>query len=69
MYFEIQESRSVKGCKQATRFKKWKAVRIKDNYHTELYDLSVDLYEQNDVSKKHPELVKKANEILKKRAR
>jgi hypothetical protein len=41
-------------------------VRMKDNYHTELYDLSVDLYEQNYVSKKHPELVKKANKILKR---
>ncbi|WP_157663358.1 hypothetical protein [Polaribacter sp. SA4-12] len=45
MYFEIQEGRSVKGFKQATCFGKWKAVRMSDNYHTELYDLSLDLYE------------------------
>jgi hypothetical protein len=37
-----------------------------DNYHTELYDLSLDPYEKNDVSKEHPEVVKKANEILKR---
>lgn len=66
LYFEIQEGRAVKGFKQATRFGKWKAVRIGDNYSTELYDLSVDLYEQNDVSKQHPKLVKKANEIFKR---
>ena len=66
LYFEIQEGRSVKGFKQATRFGKWKAVRNKNNYHTELYDLSKDIAEKNDVSKQYPELVKKANEILKR---
>ena len=66
LYFEIQVGRSVKGFRQATRFGNWKAVRMGDNYHTELYDLSVDLYEKNDVSKQHPELVEKANEILKR---
>ncbi|MEN8703393.1 MAG: sulfatase-like hydrolase/transferase [Polaribacter sp.] len=64
LYFEIQEGRNVKGFKQATRFGKWKAIRIRDNYHTELYDLSTDLYEENDISNEHPELVQKANEIL-----
>ncbi|MCL7754617.1 arylsulfatase [Polaribacter sp. Z022] len=66
LYFEIQEGRSVRGFKQATRFGKWKAVRIANSYHTELYDLSTDISEKNDVSKQHPALVKKANEILKK---
>jgi arylsulfatase A-like enzyme len=66
LYFEIQEGRSVKGFKQSIRFGKWKAVRIGDNYYTELYDLSVDLYEQNDVSAKYPALVNKANKILKR---
>ena len=65
LYFEIQEGRSVKGFKQATRFGKWKAVRLANSYHTELYDLSTDIAEKNDVSKQHPELVKKANQILK----
>lgn len=65
LYWEIQEGRSVKGFRQAARIDNWKAVRYGDNYHTELYDLSVDLYEQNDVSAAHPEIVKKANTILK----
>ena len=66
LYFEIQEGRSVKGFKQATRFGNWKAVRKGNSHHTELYDLSVDISEQNDVSKEHPTLVEKANEILKR---
>lgn len=66
LYFEIQEGRGEKGFKQATRFGNWKAVRMYDNYHTELYDLSTDINEENDVSKQHPELIEKANEILKR---
>ncbi|WP_111708853.1 arylsulfatase [Lutibacter citreus] len=66
LYWEIQEGASVKGFHQATRFGNWKAVRYGNNYHTEIYDLEKDLYEQNDISAAHPELVKKANEILKK---
>ena len=66
LYWEIQEGRSVKGFKQATRFGNWKAVRMANSHKTELYDLSTDVSEKNDVSKQHPDLVKKANEILKK---
>lgn len=66
LYWEIQEGKSVKGFRQATRFGKWKAVRYGNNYHTELYDLENDLFEENDISAAHPELVKKANEILTK---
>ena len=66
LYWEIQEGRSVKGFRQATRFGKWKAVRYGDNYHTELYNLENDLFEEHDVSSKHPKLVAKANEILKR---
>ncbi|UMB61723.1 arylsulfatase [Lutibacter sp. A80] len=66
LYWEIQEGKSVKGFRQATRFGKWKAVRYGDNYHTEIYDLEKDLYEQNDISNAHPEIVRKANEILRK---
>ncbi len=66
LYWEIQEGRSVSGFRQATRFGNWKAVRYGNNYHTELYDLSNDLNEQHDVSKSNPELVKKADVILKR---
>ncbi|WP_298365825.1 arylsulfatase [uncultured Lutibacter sp.] len=65
LYWEIQEGASVKGFRQATRFGKWKAVRYANNYHTEIYDLENDLYEQNDISSSHPDIVKKAEEILK----
>jgi len=66
LYCETQEGRSVKGFRQATRFGKWKAVRYGDNYHTELYKLDNDLFEEHDVSSKNPKLVAKANEILKR---
>ena len=66
LYWEIQEGKGVKGFKQATRFGKWKAIRQFDNYHTELYNLELDINETNDVSIQHPELVAKANKILKK---
>lgn len=65
LYWEIHEKQNVKGFVQATRFGKWKAVRKHDSYHTEIYNLEDDVYETNDVSEKHPELVAKANEILK----
>ncbi|MGY5353235.1 sulfatase-like hydrolase/transferase [Wenyingzhuangia sp. IMCC45533] len=66
LYWEIQEGNNVKGFKQATRMGKWKAVRYGDKFHTELYNLENDLLERNDVSKDYPDVVAKANEILKK---
>ena len=65
LYFEIQNAKNVKGFIQATRFENWKAVRLGNSYHTQLYDLSIDISENNDVSKLHLEIVKKANRILK----
>ncbi|MFV0591372.1 MAG: arylsulfatase [Draconibacterium sp.] len=66
LYWEIQEGKSVKGFRQATRFGNWKAVRYADKYHTELYDLLKDESEQNDVSAQFPEIVEQANTILKR---
>ncbi|WP_303317267.1 sulfatase-like hydrolase/transferase [Flavivirga abyssicola] len=66
LYWEIQEGKSVKGFRQATRIGNWKAVRYGNNYHTELYDLGKDKHEKFDVSNLHPKIVKKANEILKR---
>ncbi|TPN86228.1 arylsulfatase [Aquimarina algicola] len=65
LYWEIQAGKGVKGFKQATRFGKWKAVRLFDRYHTELYNLEEDITENQDVSEKYPEIVEKANTILK----
>tara|TARA_R110002051_G_scaffold307751_1_gene378971 strand:- start:2526 stop:3920 length:1395 start_codon:yes stop_codon:yes gene_type:complete len=66
LYWEIQQGEKVKGFRQAVRMGHWKAVRYGDNYQTELYDLSTDIQEENDVSGEYPELVEKANSILKK---
>lgn len=43
----------------------WKNIK-KGNTHIELYDLNKDIKETQDVSEKHPELIKKFYEILKK---
>lgn len=64
-YWEIQEGASAKGFKQAALKDQWKAVRVADSYHTELYDLSTDPYEQNDLSTVHPDIVEQMNQILK----
>jgi len=68
LYWEIQEGASEKGFKQATRMGNWKAVRVADSYKTELYDLSSDLLEQNDVSADHPDVVAKMEQILKEQS-
>ena len=66
LYWEIQNNKSVNSFKQATRFGKWKGIRQNNSYHTELYNLDEDSNETNDVSSQYPELVEKANNILKK---
>lgn len=53
--------------KQAARMGKWKAVRrdIRDgNRQIELYDLSIDLGESNDMASQHPEIVQKMDSIF-----
>ena len=46
------------------RFGNWKAIRYNlhknSNPPIELYDLSQDIGEENNLAEKHPELVKKA---------
>lgn len=66
LYWEIHNNKSAKGFRQATRIGKWKAVRYGDKHKTELYDLEKDLFEENDVAAEYPEIVAKANAILKK---
>lgn len=61
LYWEFYE----RGGKQAVRFDQWKAIRIP--MHTgkvELFDLSRDLGEENDVAADHPELVAKASSYM-----
>lgn len=55
------------GGQQAVRMGNWKGIRqnmFKGNLHTELYDLSQDIGESNDVSAEHPEVVKQIESIM-----
>lgn len=52
---------------QAVRMGKWKAVRkrvLEGNTDIELYDLSTDLLEQNDVADQHPDIVSQIKSIM-----
>lgn len=64
LYWEFHE----KGGRQAVRKGKWKAVKYdifkQPGKMLELYDLSNDIGEQNDIATQHPEVVKEMEEIL-----
>lgn len=59
-YWEFHE----RGLSQAVRFENWKAVRNKQGAPLEIYDLSADLGEQQNVAAKHPEVIARAEKIL-----
>jgi len=65
LYWEFHEQ----GGKQAVRMGQWKAVRLnvkrKPNSPVELYDLSRDIGEENNVADQHPKIVAKMAEIMK----
>jgi len=64
-YWEFHENNG----RQAVRWGNWKGVRLnvgKDgNAPIELYDLSVDPSEQNNVASKNPAVVKKITQLMK----
>ena len=65
LYWEFMD---IEG-QQAVRMGKWKGLRNglkRGNMKIELYDLETDSCEQRDVALKHPEIVKKIGEIMKK---
>lgn len=65
LYWEFP---SYKG-QQAVRFGKWKGIRkdMKDgNMEVELYDLSVDPAEMEDISDRYPDIVTQIEEIMRK---
>jgi len=65
LYFEYPEY----GGQQSVRLGNWKAIRLnimKGTLKTELYDLSTDIKEQNDVAAQYPEIVKKMEDIMQK---
>ncbi len=66
LYWEFHEQ----GGKMATRFGNWKAVKLDVNKspqgETELYDLSSDFSESDNIASTRPDLVEKAEEIFRK---
>ena len=61
MYWEFFE----RGFQQAARLGKWKAVRLALDQPIELYDLSKDIGETNNVAAQHPEVAKRMESIMK----
>lgn len=64
LYWEFYEQ----GGKRAARFGQWKAVQLGLNKQSdppiEIYDLSTDLGEENNIAADHPEIVDRAREIF-----
>ncbi|MES2596832.1 MAG: arylsulfatase [Verrucomicrobiota bacterium] len=60
-YWELHEQASL----QAVRFGNWKAVRNGPSKPIELYDLATDLSESKDLAKEKPDLVAKAESLMK----
>ena len=61
LYWEFHEG----GFKQAVRMGKWKGVRLGYDQSIELYDLSSDIGEKNNIAERRPEVVKKIEGIMK----
>ena len=65
LYWEFHE----RGAKQAVRFGKFKGVRLNvlknPDGPIQLFDLSNDIGEQNDIAEKYPDIVKKIDTIMK----
>ena len=62
LYWEFHEG----GFAQAVRVGSWKAVRKGMDGAVELYDLKTDVGETRDVSARHPALVRRAEEIMRR---
>lgn len=64
LYWEFHEQ----GGRQAVRMKNWKGVRLgvlKDsNAPVQLFDLSTDIGEKNNIANQHPEIVKQMEKIM-----
>ena len=63
LYWEFHEDLKSK---QAIRMGPWKGIRLSPSGPVELYDLSIDIGEKNDVAKQHPKRVKKIKELFEK---
>lgn len=61
LYWEFHEN---KVSDQAVRMGKWKAVRHGPFSRMELYDLSADEAETNNIAEKHPDIIKKMTAVI-----
>ena len=61
LYWEFHEGKSSK---QAVRRGQWKGVRLDPKGPLELYDLSADIGEANDVAAQHPDVVESIEAYL-----
>ncbi len=61
LYWEFHE----RGTQQAVRMGDWKAVRLSPDAPLQLYQLSKDLAEQNNIASDHPQVVAKIEAYLK----
>ncbi len=61
LYWEFHEGA---GSKQAVRMGRWKAVRLAPGGPLELYDLTADIGEQNDVAAEHTDVVEEIEDYL-----
>ena len=62
LYWEFHEGGASK---RAVRFGNWKAILPKPNGTIEIYDLSKDIHEDNDLAAQRPDLVTKAAAYIK----
>ena len=60
LYWEFHEG----GFQQAVRMGKWKAVRSKVGKGLELYDLTADISEKNDIAAQHPQVIERIETYL-----
>ncbi|WP_406684590.1 sulfatase-like hydrolase/transferase [Seonamhaeicola sp. MEBiC1930] len=65
LYWEFHRADEKKSFKQGARIGKWKGVRYGDNYHTEIYDLDIDIEENHDLSELYPQIVIEMNKVFK----
>lgn len=62
LYWEFHEG----GYAQAVRLGRWKAVRHGADGRVELYDLVTDVGETRDVSARHPDIVRRVEEVMRR---
>ncbi|MFC1614433.1 arylsulfatase, partial [Gemmatimonadota bacterium] len=62
LYWEFHEGRASR---QAVRMGQWKAVRLSPSAAPELYNLSADIGETENVAGDYPEVLKKIEACLK----